>query len=264
MTRQTPRSLRALGGRALPPTIEVQGESYAHRQTFKDDFFAVTAMYEGRAGRVILKVNRQADFLLIPLRWLGLILAWREQACFERLEGVEGVPRYLGRWNGTGIVRQYVEGHAMQKGERVPDDFHERLSELVGAMHRRGMAYVDLEKCENVLVGDDGKPHLFDFQISWFVSKGWGGELAPMRWLRGRLQRADHYHLGKLHRRTRPDQLSPKARDASYTRPGYIRLFGACTRPLKLIRRRILDRIDPRRGEGERGRVEKEETVGVN
>ncbi|MEK7731581.1 MAG: hypothetical protein AAB363_06960, partial [Planctomycetota bacterium] len=66
LVRQTPPSLRALGRRSLPTVIEVDGQSYSHRRLFKNDFFAATALYEGSAGKVILKVQRQASFLLIP------------------------------------------------------------------------------------------------------------------------------------------------------------------------------------------------------
>ena len=90
------------------------------------------------------------------------------------------------------------------------------------------MAYVDLEKCENVLVGDDGLPHLFDFQISWYWSRRWGGELLPLRVMRGWFQRGDRYHLIKLRRRTRPDQLSPEVLAASYRKPWYVRCASVC------------------------------------
>ena len=42
----------------------------------------------------------------------------------------------------------------------------EQLRADLAEIHRRGMAYVDLEKCENVLVGDDGAPLLTDFGIA--------------------------------------------------------------------------------------------------
>jgi len=201
--------------------------------------------------------------LLIPLRWVGRLLANHECTAFERLEDVEGVPRLIDRWESTGVVREYIEGHALQKGECVPDDFHPRLRSLMGEMHGCGMAYVDLEKCENVLVGEDGRPYLFDFQISWYLPRRWGGELWPMRWLRGRLQAADRYHLLKLQRRTRPDQLSPEAMAASYRRPWYVVLHRFVTWPFTWCRRRVLDRIDPRRGSSERGRVHKDGMIGV-
>ncbi len=264
LAKTTPPSLTALGRGSLPETIEVDGRPYTRRKIFKNDFFAVTAMYEGEAGKVLLKVGRQAGFLLVPLGWLGRLLAARERAALQRLQDVDGVPRLIGRWGKTGIIREYIEGHPLSRGERVPDDFHPRLRNLIERIHQHGMAYVDLEKPENVLVGDDGKPHLFDFQISWNIPARWGGELWPARRLRRWLQEGDRYHLLKLQRRTRPDQLSQEAAAASRKRPWYLRSYGIMTRPITRLRRRVLSRVDPRRNDGERGRVTEDQTFGVS
>ena len=263
LPKQVPPSLTALGRRSLPVEIDVGGSRYTHRRTFKNDFFAVTAMYEGEAGRVLLKVGRQAGFMAVPLAWVGRLLAAREEAALERLADLDGIPRFIGRWGATGFVREFVEGHPLAKEERVADDFHARLRALIDEIHARGMAYVDLEKCENVLVGDDGRPYLFDFQIAWYVPESWGGELWPLRRLRRWFQAGDRYHLIKLQRRTRPDQLSPEVLAASYRRPWYMRAYGRMSRPLTWCRRVILDRLDPRRKHGERGRVHDEESMGV-
>lgn len=263
MLKTVPPSLRALGRRSLPARIDVNGQWYHHRRTFKHDFFAVTALYEGDAGSVILKVHRQARFLLVPLGWLGRLLAARECAAFDRLQDVDGVPRLIGRWGRTGLVRAYIEGHPLARGERVPDDFHPQLRRLVDAMHQRGMAYVDLEKSENVLVGDDGRPYLFDFQIAWYLPACWGGALWPARMLRRWLQAGDRYHLGKLQRRTRPDQLTPEELSASYRKPWYLRVYRFFTWPFTWCRRCVLDRLDPRRKESERGRITEEKIIGA-
>jgi hypothetical protein len=243
--------------------IEIDGQSYSHRRLFKNDFFAATALYEGPAGKVILKVQRQASFLLIPLGWVGRLLAAREAAALNRLSGVPGVPRLIGRWGKTGIVREYIEGRTLSPKEHVPDDFHERLRELIETIHARDMAYVDLEKCENVLVGDDGRPYLFDFQIAWFLPRRWGGELLPARLLRRWLQAGDRYHLIKQQRRTRPDQLTAEARAASYAKPWFVRMHHFITRPFTRARRAVLNRIDPTRKRGERGRIDDNEVAGV-
>jgi hypothetical protein len=112
-------------------------------------------------------------------------------------------------------------------------------------------------------VGDDGRPYLFDFQISWYLPRSWGGELWPARWIRRRLQDADRYHLLKITRRTRPDLLSPERLAASYRRPWYVRVHALIARPLTLARRWFLNTVDPGRKQGERGRVDDEGTVGV-
>ena len=264
LVKSVPPSLQALGRQPLPVEIEVAGQRYVQRRVFKNDFFAVTAMFDGPAGKVILKVGRQADFLLIPLKWVGRLLARREEAAFKRLAGIDGIPRLLGRWGPTGIVREYIDGHPLAKGERVPDDFHERLRELIGQVHRRKMAYVDLEKCENVLIGDDGKPYLFDFQISWYFPARWGGDSWPLRRLLRWFQVGDQYHLVKLQRRTRPDQLTAAELAASYRKPWYVHAHRFFSWPFTWARRRVLDRVDPRRKVGERGRVDNGQLSGVN
>lgn len=247
--------LKALGPKPLPAEIEVGGQRFVHRRLFKNDFFAVTALYEGEGRKVVLKVQRRASFFGLPLSWVGRILAAREKAALTRLEGVAGVPRLLGTWETTGLVREYIEGETLADALRLADDFHPHLRELIGKIHRRGMAYVDLEKRENVLVGADGRPYLFDFQISWHWPRRWGGELWPARFIRSWLQAGDRYHLVKLQRRTRPDQLSPEALAASYRKPWFVRAYTRVTRPLTWVRRRVLRRLEPDRPRGERGRV---------
>ncbi|RJP38614.1 MAG: hypothetical protein C4547_04355 [Phycisphaerales bacterium] len=250
-----PAFLKALGRREPPPSIAVEGWEFVLERVFKNDFFAVTCLYAGDAGRVVLKLNRQAPMFGLPLSWIGRWLAAREARIFRHVQGIDGVPRFLGCYGPTGILHEFIPGHAMRRGERVGDDFHPRLRSAIDAMHDRGVAYVDLEKCENVVVGDDGRPYLVDFQISWHWPRRWGGDGWPLRTIRRRLQAGDRYHLVKLQRRTRPDQLTPEQRQASYRRPWYVCLHNGVTRPAKLFRRRLLDRLDPGRCDGERGRV---------
>ena len=255
MARGTPPSLTALGRDSLPQHLVVGTHAYERRCILKNDFFAATGVYEGDLGRVVLKAQRQASFLGIPLQWMGRVLAARERRALERLSDLPGVPRLLGSWGKTGLVREYIEGRTLADVEHVDDDFHPRLRALIEAIHARGMAYVDLEKPSNVLVGEDGRPYLFDFQICWYLPRRWGGELAPARMLRRWLQAGDLYHLAKLQRRSRPDQLSPGDRAASYRLPWFVRVHRILTRPLTRIRRWILSRVDPQRKRGERGRI---------
>jgi hypothetical protein len=255
VTKSKPAFLKALGKKPLPTEIEADGVTYRHVETFKNDFFAVTSLYEGPAGRVVLKVQRQAPLFILPMRWAGRILAARERSALQRLQGLAGIPKLIAPWSGTGLIREYIEGQTLADAPLVGDDYHPQLSALIDGIHARDMAYVDLEKPGNVLVGRDGRPYLFDFQIAWHWPRSWGGGLWPMRALLRKLQAGDRYHLVKLQRRTRPDQMTPEALRASYNKPWYVRLHSTLTRPLTRLRRRILRRIDPERGPGERGMV---------
>ncbi|HNQ24190.1 MAG TPA: hypothetical protein PKK06_13970 [Phycisphaerae bacterium] len=260
MPRVTPPSLTALGRGTLPPRIDIRGHTYAYARTFKNDFFAVTALYVGQDGKVVLKVGRQVHFLGLPMRWIGRWLRQREERFLRLLADVDGVPRLLARWSDTGLVRTFIEGRPLRNGEPVADDFHPRLQALVATLHRRGVAYVDLEKCGNVIVGEDGKPYLIDFQISWIGRPGWLHAWPPLSWVARWFQGGDRYHLVKLQRRTRPDQLSPECLAASYCKPWYVRTHRALTQPLQRLRRAVLERVDPRRARGERGHLPEDDS----
>ena len=89
-----------------------------------------------------------------------------------------------------------------------------------------------------------------------------------MRRLRTWFQNGDRYHLAKLQRRTRPDQMTAEELAASYRRPWYVHMHRKVTWPFTFVRRAILNRIDPRsgppgrRGPDERGRVSHDASAG--
>lgn len=244
--------LRALGADELPERIVVRGREYRLARPFKHDFFAATGLYErapdaneppGSAPcplRVVLKVGRTARLFGLPMRWIGRWLTGREARNYVALQGTPGVPRFLGLWKDVGLVHEFVEGHALQRYEHVDDEFFPRLTELIRTLHRRDMAYVDLEKRDNILVGDDGRPYLIDFQISYALSSTPSHRHVVARFLLDRLREGDVYHLLKHYRRHRPDQLAREQIAASYQRPIWVDLHRICFRPWTLLRRRAL------------------------
>ena len=244
--QRVPSFLKALGRARFPDVLDLPAGKYRLACVFKHDFFAATALFQSNGGRrAVLKIGRMSDVIGLPGRWIGRSLARREARIYRALADLESVPDFLGMWNDCGFVHEFVPGHSLQKGEVVGDEFFDRLDALIGSIHGRAMAYVDLEKCENIIVGDDGLPYLIDFQISWHVPGWWGSRFPPGVWLRGLLQEMDRYHLLKHRRRNRPDQLAPEQLDESFNLPGYIRLHRALTRPLQVVRRGLLRRLDP-------------------
>jgi hypothetical protein len=255
VAKRLPPSLLALGRESFPACVEIDGKTYELVHPLKHDFFAATALYAGPAGAIVVKFGRRASFLGLPLGWIGRFLARREARFYRELADLKVVPKFIGTWGDAAFAHAYVEGHALRKGERVADDFFDRLREALAVIHERGMAYVDLEKCDNVLVGDDGKPYLVDFQVSWRRPRGWAGRVPPARWLLRILQQADQYHLQKLQRRTRPDQLTARELTESYRRPLYVHLHRWITRPGQQLRRGVLNRLDPARNGRKRDRI---------
>ena len=239
-------SLYALGRAGLPEAFAVAGRSYRLDRTVKHDFYAAVGFYDavapdgGPADRAVLKVQRATSFGGVPLRWVGRWLCRREVRMYERLADVPAVPALLGRVGPTGFAHAYAPGRPLgdyRDGPPLPAAFFDDLSAAIDALHARRVAYVDLNKPENVIVGDDGRPHLIDFQIAWDGELRWG-------WWWGwtgfaGCRAADRYHLLKHKRRFRPDLLTDADRAALDRGFALLRLHRRLSRPYFWARRRL-------------------------
>ncbi len=100
----------------------------------------------------------------------------RERRALRALTGVEGVPSERSAGPGVDeaavLVRAWVEGVPLSRAPSLPEDFFDRLDELVAAVHARGVCHNDLHKESNVLVGADGWPWLIDFQLASVHPRG--------------------------------------------------------------------------------------------
>ncbi len=235
-----PDWLRALGSNDLPERLCVNGTTYHRVKTFKHDFFAATGLYESAQGKAVLKAGRSAPIFGFPLNWIGRLLARHEARLYNLTQSIDGVPRFLGHWRDTGIIHEYVEGRPLARSDRPGDDFFPRLAAMLEAIHRLDAAYVDLEKPENILLGEDGSPHLIDFQISHHLPVNRFGNTEINRLILRVLQQSDRYHLLKHWRRLRPDQLAERPELTTDAIPIWIKLHRLIFRPMTQIRRRIL------------------------
>ncbi len=234
--------MRALGKADLPKTITVAGQTYQHEATIKHDFFAATAFYLDPAGRrAVLKIGRVTDFAGVSLEWLGRWLCRRELHFYRRLSDLANVPKVLGTVGRTGFVHEYVPGRPLSKGCAIPGGFFDELFELLESLRRRGIAYVDTNKPQNILLGDDGRPHLIDFQISWDSERWINKPLS--RWILRKLSNEDRYHVLKHKKRLQPDKLTTTEREQSTRKSWLIRAHRFLFKPYFLIRRRTFKRL---------------------
>lgn len=97
--------------------------------------------------------------------WIARRLLERERRALRALEGLAGVPT-LRSSHGDELVRTWVAGAPLARATSLPTDFFDRLDELVQAMHARGVCHNDLHKESNVVVAEDGRPWLIDFQLA--------------------------------------------------------------------------------------------------
>ncbi len=249
--RQRPAWLRALGRAEPPRRVHIGGYAYARTEIFKHDSWAATAVYKAdscadQPDTVVCKFNRVQPLFGIPLSWLGRVLAARESRALHQLAHVRDVPAPSGPIEADGrrlsnaVAHEFLEGHPLGVDERVDDDFFPRLQSLLSEIHRCGMAYVDLHKRENVLVGIDGRPNLIDFQISLQSSGRILWRIPPLPWLLRIFQRSDEFCLAKHVRNLRPDQLNQLGL-AHYAKiPWWIRAHRTVAVPFRQTRRRIL------------------------
>jgi hypothetical protein len=246
MKTKSPRppayALRALGRNNLPESVEAAGITYHLTQTVKHDFWAATGFYLGENGKkAVLKIGRVEPYAGIPLRWAGRFLCSRELRFYRALADVTSVPAVLGEIGATGFLHEFVEGHPVDKNDTVPDSFFTDLMTLMHNLHQRDIAYVDANKPQNILLGNDGRPHLIDFQISWDLHE-LGNWWANRWWLR-RLQESDIYHVLKHKKRLRPDQISDEERSRVENRSTLINLHRIFLNPYRKLRKAYFKRL---------------------
>jgi transposase-like protein len=196
---------RRIRGKNLPAYIDLGSVRYYQKRLLKYDFYAAVGLYAREFGRpspehpaqVLLKVYHTDSFWGIPLGWLGRWLCRRESQCYAHLVGVQGIPRWLGRYGESGFLREYLAGCNLRefRARQIPDSsYYTQLLSILEAVHAAGLSHNDLSKAENILVRDNLQPGLIDFQIALGPHSAWNW---PMRWLIRYMQSVDRYHLMK-------------------------------------------------------------------
>lgn len=234
--KQLKNDMYACGQAGPPEEITCGGKTWRLETLFKHDFFACTARYQCTESNelAVVKIGRVTSFLGIPLRWLGTELSKRELKVLKRIQNIEQVPQIIGTFGRTGFLYRYIEGKSLDERPTLPDGFFDELMDLIRQIHCCDICYVDMNKRGNILLGDDNRPHLIDFQISKYLP---GKMLKPIR---NSLQKEDIYHLLKHKRKFSPDLLTDEEKERLAKVSWLIRLHRTLTGPLRDLRRAFL------------------------
>ena len=158
---------------------------------------AVIDLVDAEDGAFVVK-----DVATRPFWVRALLGPWqlrRETRAYERLAGLDGIPRLVGVVDRQAIALQFIDAPPLQSAPRgsIEPAFFDRLEALVRAVHGRGVAHGDLHHGD-VLVGNDGRPYLVDFSTSWI---GGPDSTWPARTIFEQMRRADLRSIAKLRRR---------------------------------------------------------------
>jgi len=244
--------LYARGRQGPPEKIKHKGSAYQLIRILKHDFFAATALYqlrnEGKAPadnppKVVLKLGRKQHFLGLPLGWLGRIICRHEMSILNRLSELDQVPRIISNYGENGFIYGYIEGESLEENTTPPDDFFDRLIELLNKIHRHRIVYLDMDKRSNIIIGEDSRPYFIDFQISLYIDGGLPVVRKITDYLRQNLQRFDLYHLYKHKRKLRPELLKPHERVFT-EKNSFLKLHRRLATPLRRARRRLLNYLN--------------------
>lgn len=255
--KKRPPLFRALGANEPPARVEADGKQWGLVEVYKHDSWAATAVYRADdQSRIVCKFNRVQSIFFLPMSWLGSRLARRELWFLRHLAGVEGIPRAIEVAAADGgalpnvSAHEFVEGGPFRGRQDAHDKFFEYLNILIGELHRRGMAYVDLHKMENIIVDPQGKPNLIDFQVSYALSDRWPGNGAIAQRILAVLIDMDQYHINKHFARCRPDLLKPEEVKRMLEPPRFVRWHRKIAVPLRSARRKLLVWLAIRSGKG--------------
>ncbi len=230
-----------------PETVTLRKLTYRRTRVFKHDFFAATCLYEAvdpekaDIPRVVVKFGRTQEFWGLPLEWYGRWLCRHEREVYSRLAGVQGVPRWAGRVDDATYAIEYIDAKPLDHLKTPPPGFFDKLLDVFGRIHQRGVAYCDANKQSNILVDQAGDPFVIDFQISGYLHEHWPWPLRRIpEMIVRRAQRSDMYHLYKHKRRLAPNELRPGEEELSRRRGRMHILHRKISAKWRKIRRRFL------------------------
>ncbi|MEM1209378.1 MAG: hypothetical protein AAGI54_08930 [Planctomycetota bacterium] len=259
-----PPWLRALGRLDPPERVEVDGRPFRRLKLYKHDAWAATCLFADEADddrRAIVKFSRRARLGLIPMGWAGRALTRRETRLLHRTADVAGIPNDLGpvawqrpdepgpRPDPATAAREFLDGETLKDhrlDHRVSDTFFAELDDIVDALHAQGVAYVDMDKADNIIVTPDGRPALIDFQIHFVIPRWLPLGRYSLGWLLKLLQRSDRYHLMKHKLRTRPDLYPGGEEELDRLRPAAVRLWRRISKGPQRLRRSLLSKLGVR------------------
>ncbi len=130
---------------------------------------------------------------------VGRWLTAREARAYRAADGIDGLPRFLGRTGPWTLELSWIEGRLLAglSPAEVDAEVLDRLEAIVAALHERGVALADLHH-RDVLVADGGRVYVVDLATAWVAGPRRSG---ARRWLFERLREQDAIAVARIRAR---------------------------------------------------------------
>jgi predicted Ser/Thr protein kinase len=97
----------------------------------------------------------------------------REYEAYQRMEGLQGVPRCFGLVDGRYLVLEFIRATPYREATWTDRDrWFRDLFAVLRAFHERGVSHGDLKSKSNILVTHDQKPCVIDFGTAFIHKPG--------------------------------------------------------------------------------------------
>ena len=136
---------------------------------WQPDLFLV--QMNGRLG-VVKDYSKRPWLYRVAVGWIS---ARREEIFYGKLQGVPGIPQFLGRLDRYALAMEYIPGSS---ASRVPPgvvgpEFFEKLDRVLDQVHQKGIVLCDLRHISNIVISEKGEPYLLDFCTAFERGSRW-------------------------------------------------------------------------------------------
>jgi predicted Ser/Thr protein kinase len=108
-----------------------------------------------------------------PVRSVRQRTLLREYEAYQRMEGLQGVPRCFGLVDGRYLALEFIRATPYREATWTDRErwFNELLA-VLRSFHDRGVSHGDLKSKSNILVTHDQKPCVIDFGTAFIRKQG--------------------------------------------------------------------------------------------
>ncbi len=122
-----------------------------------------------RNGRYIVAKDFRNKPWIIRSLW-GPFNIMYEKFILQKLEGVNGIPAFVGLEDYGCMLISYIDGDEIKKSkDHLAPDYFTKLLRIASEIHSRGVLHLDLGHKTNVMVKEDGSPAIIDFNTALYL-----------------------------------------------------------------------------------------------